>query len=122
MWSNYWFSKDDIRKAYLILAKKYHPDRNLDNKEKAEEKFKEITEAYETLYDDDLRARYDIQLRYVIETPKSQMETYQPCEEQKSEYIQLKRKTLKLVAMFLAIMLVAGIVLFFEYKYILTCL
>ena len=111
-------SKDDIRKAYLILAKKYHPDRNPDNKEEAEEKFKEITEAYETLYDDELRARYDIQLKYVIETPKAEMNYYQTQEDSKPEYIQLKRKTLKLIAMFIAIMFVAGIVLFFEYKYI----
>lgn len=51
-------AKDDIRKAYRKLAMKYHPDRNPDSKE-AEDKFKEVKEAYETLYNDDKRAAYD---------------------------------------------------------------
>jgi preprotein translocase subunit Sec63 len=41
-------SEDDIKKAYRKLAMKYHPDRNPDSKE-AEEKFKEVKEAYEML-------------------------------------------------------------------------
>ena len=49
---------DTIKKAYRKLAMKYHPDRNPDNKE-AEEKFKEIGEAYEVLSDADKRAAYD---------------------------------------------------------------
>ena len=51
-------SKDDIKKAYRKLAVKYHPDRNPGNKE-AEEKFKEATEAYEILSDDQKRPIYD---------------------------------------------------------------
>lgn len=50
-------TKDEIKKAFRTLAKKYHPDIN---KEKdAEEKFKEINEAYEILGDEEKKARYD---------------------------------------------------------------
>lgn len=49
---------DEIKKAFRKLARKYHPDVNPGDK-KAEEKFKEINEAYEVLSDSDKRKRYD---------------------------------------------------------------
>jgi molecular chaperone DnaJ len=54
-------SQDDIKKSYREIAKKFHPDKNPGNKA-AEEKFKEASEAYDTLSDPDKRAKYD-QLR-----------------------------------------------------------
>jgi molecular chaperone DnaJ len=51
-------SADDIKKAYRKLAMKYHPDQNKGNAE-AEEKFKEISHAYDVLKDDQKRAAYD---------------------------------------------------------------
>lgn len=51
-------SEADIKKAFKKLALKYHPDRNPDDKE-AEEKFKEINEAYQVLSDPEKKSRYD---------------------------------------------------------------
>ena len=48
---------DTIRRAYRKLARKYHPDLNSDGD--AEERFKELGEAYEVLSDADKRERYD---------------------------------------------------------------
>lgn len=50
-------SKEEIRKAYRKLSKQYHPD--LNKEAGAEDKFKEVTEAFETLSDEKKRANYD---------------------------------------------------------------
>ncbi len=52
-------SAEDIKKAYRKLARQHHPDVSKEEKEVAEEKFKEISEAYEVLYDDEKRRIYD---------------------------------------------------------------
>jgi molecular chaperone DnaJ len=56
-------SQDDIKSAYRKLAKEWHPDRHpeADKKKEAEEKFKQISAAYETLSDPDKRQSYDAQ-------------------------------------------------------------
>ena len=51
-------SEEDIKKAYRKMAMKYHPDRNPGNKS-AEEKFKEVVEAYEVLGDPEKRKKHD---------------------------------------------------------------
>lgn len=51
-------SQDELKKAYRKLALQYHPDQNKDNP-KAEEKFKELNEAYDVLKDEQKRAAYD---------------------------------------------------------------
>src|SRR5207249_3882421 len=50
---------DDIKRAYRRLAKEYHPDMAKGDKKVAEERFKELSEAYEVLADDEKRKIYD---------------------------------------------------------------
>ena len=52
-------TKEEIKKAYRSLARKYHPDLNPDKKD-AEEKFKEVQEAHEVLSDEEKRKTYDM--------------------------------------------------------------
>jgi len=63
-------TQEEIKRAYKKLAKKWHPDLNPENKEEAEEKFKEITEAYQVLSDPEKRAQYD-RFGYVGDQPFS---------------------------------------------------
>jgi molecular chaperone DnaJ len=51
---------DALKKAYRALAQEHHPDKNPDNTEVAEEKFKEISEAYSVLSDPDRKRSYDM--------------------------------------------------------------
>ncbi len=79
-------SKEVIEKAYRVLAKKYHPDStNLDDKSASEEKFKAITEAYNTLSDDFKRKEYDEELEDAF--PNISYEEY--------EYVLNKNKDLE---------------------------
>ena len=52
-------SENELKKAYRKLAVKWHPDKNPNNKDEAEKKFKEISEAYDTLKDKSKREMYD---------------------------------------------------------------
>ncbi|XP_057805439.1 dnaJ protein P58IPK homolog isoform X2 [Salvia miltiorrhiza] len=52
-------SISEIKKAYKKLALQWHPDKNVDNREEAEAKFREVAAAYEILGDEDKRTRYD---------------------------------------------------------------
>eukprot|EP00033_Pygsuia_biforma_P001708 GCRY01001914.1.p1 GENE.GCRY01001914.1~~GCRY01001914.1.p1 ORF type:complete len:190 (+),score=21.64 GCRY01001914.1:214-783(+) len=53
-------SQQEIKKAYRTLAMKWHPDKNPDNREEAEVKFRSIAEAYEVLKDEEKRQIYDL--------------------------------------------------------------
>ena len=53
-------SNDDIKKSYRKLAMKWHPDRNTENRENSEKKFKEISLAYNVLSDTIEKRKYDM--------------------------------------------------------------
>ena len=53
-------AEKDVKSAYRKLARKWHPDANPDNQRAAEEKFKDIQEAYEVLGDPEKRKKYDV--------------------------------------------------------------
>lgn len=67
--------KDEISKRYKKLAKENHPDLHPGDKEK-EEKFKEITEAYEVLSDESKRSEYDNMRRYGASGPMGGMDDF----------------------------------------------
>jgi DnaJ-class molecular chaperone len=54
------FSEEDIKKSYKTLAMKWHPDRNVNNKEESEIEFKKISEAYNILKDKETKRLYDL--------------------------------------------------------------
>ena len=60
-------TKEEIKSSYKKLALKYHPDKNQTKKEEAEEKFKEVSEAYEVLSDDNKRNNYDNGCNVIID-------------------------------------------------------
>ncbi len=60
-------TKEEIKAAYKKLALKYHPDKNQTKKEEAEEKFKEVSEAYEILSDESKRCNYDNGCNVIID-------------------------------------------------------
>lgn len=64
-------SQDVINKVYRTLAKKYHPDSNPDNIKEAEAKFKEISEAYEILSNEQKRKDYDAELEAYYQSQNS---------------------------------------------------
>ncbi len=64
-------SQEEIKKAYRKLAKKYHPDANPGDKN-AEEKFKEINEAYTTLSDEERKKAYDLKFEGKSDTRKTE--------------------------------------------------
>ena len=69
-------SKEVIKNAYRALTKKYHPDSYKGNQEYAQEKMKEINEAYETLIDDNKRLTYDYENGFKIDpnAPKEELD------------------------------------------------
>lgn len=85
-------SKEVIEKAYKVLVKKYHPDRNqIQAQNNSEQKMKEINEAYEILSNDFLREQYNLELEKE-EEKKSKLKEGQ----EEAEELNRKMKTHKI--------------------------
>lgn len=65
-------SDDDIKRAYLTLAKKHHPDQNPQNRARAARNFQIILEAYDALKTRESRAEYNKELRISAENDNKQ--------------------------------------------------
>lgn len=80
-------SKEVIEKAYRVLAKKYHPDlQKMEDKHLAEEKMKQINDAYDTLIDEEKRNAYDRELEEYRKLEKQQEEQRWKNEQIKQNY------------------------------------
>ena len=86
-------SQEEIKTAYKNLIKKYHPDLYQGDKSFAEKKTKEINEAYDTLYDDNKRAEYDLEINppsysenNYSYTPPKYNSTYNPYSNYENNY------------------------------------
>ncbi|MBI2251283.1 MAG: DnaJ domain-containing protein [Armatimonadetes bacterium] len=74
-------TSDEIRKAYRMLSKKYHPDLNPDLKLYSDEKMKELVEAYNILNNPDKRKEYDRQPQFLVKkTKKSAASSVNPAD------------------------------------------
>lgn len=87
-------SKEVIEKAYKVLVKKYHPDRNQkQTKNNFEQKMKEINEAYEILSNDFLREQYDLELE---KEEKKEKTSKAKSKQEETEEFDRKMKTHKI--------------------------
>lgn len=82
---------DDIKRAYRRLALQYHPDRNSGDR-KAEERFKEIAEAYSVLSDSNKKAAYDSQYDY-YHSPNYYQQEYQRQQQQQYQQQYQRQQT-----------------------------
>jgi hypothetical protein len=73
-------SEDDIKKSYRKLALKYHPDKNPIGDKLAENRFKEIVDAYHVLSDRNRRAIYDYDLAKGFRKPRHSSNSFRPAE------------------------------------------
>ncbi len=81
-------SSIEIKEAFRTLAKKYHPDRNPAGKEQ----FTIIAQAYEVLSDPDLRAAYDIRLKYTAQLSSTQQKTQPGSKEWRFDEREMRRR------------------------------
>jgi DnaJ-class molecular chaperone len=83
-------SAEEIKRAYYRLAEEWHPDRNKTSG--AEARFRSINQAYETLKDDELRAKYVLELGVEPEWKRQDSKNWYEAKQQQHKYSQGQRK------------------------------
>ena len=113
-------TQEEIKKAYRLLAVKYHPDKNIGNEVMAEEKFKELQGAYDTLSNNAARSRYDQILknnRFKEQQKKSEQESkFKQTQNASKDYSQTNRKGNWVDALMVGLALIAILTLLFDNK------
>ena len=108
-------SSDEIKKAYHVLASKYHPDKHPDNQKYAEDMMKDINVAHEVLLNAESRRKYDESLEpNFLNQNAYESQTYYSSEEEKGEPPPIFESLKEHRILILAAIVIIGIILFGE--------
>ena len=111
-------SSDEIKKAYHVLASKYHPDKHPDNQKYAEDMMKDINVAHEVLLNAESRRKYDESLEpNFLNQNAYESRTYYSSEEEKGEPPPIFESLKEHRILILAAIVIIGIILFGEKRH-----
>jgi len=111
-------SSDEIKKAYHVLASKYHPDKHPENQKYAEDMMKDINVAHEVLLDAESRRKYDESLEPNFSNQNAyESQSYYSSEEEKGEPTPIFESLKEHRILILAAIVIIGIILFGEKRH-----
>ena len=111
-------SQDEIKKAYHVLASKYHPDKHPENQKYAEDMMKDINIAHEVLLDAESRRKYDESLEPNFSNQNAyESQSYYSSEEEKGEPPPIFESLKEHRILILAAIVIIGIILFGEKRH-----
>ena len=111
-------SSDEIKKAYHVLASKYHPDKHPENQKYAEDMMKDINVAHEVLLDAESRRKYDESLEPNFSNQNAyESQSYYSSEEEKGEPPPIFETLKEHRILILAAIVIIGIILFGEKRH-----
>ena len=111
-------SSDEIKKAYHVLASKYHPDKHPDNQKYAEDMMKDINVAHEVLLNAESRRKYDESLELNFSNQNAyESQAYYSSEEEKGEPPPIFESLKEHRILILAAIVIIGIILFGEKRH-----
>ena len=111
-------SSDEIKKAYHVLASKYHPDKHPENQKYAEDMMKDINVAHEVLLDAESRRKYDESLEPNFSNQNAyESQSYYSSEDEKGEPPPIFESLKEHRILILAAIVIIGIILFGEKRH-----